>query len=148
MDFERSILIKCSAQSVFAFLRDKHLHDQTDESPVLVIQKISPGPVSVGTRYREVVHMLPWYDAEILSEVTCFKPHSFLEEDFHSTSMHGHLAYEFQAQGDSTILIQRESIHYTGFLKVLEPLIKFFLLRKIEQRLLSIKQIIEEGDPG
>jgi hypothetical protein len=148
MEFERSIYIQCAPEGVFAFLRDKDMYPQKEGSPVLVLEKTSEGPVGVGTHYREVVRMLPWVEDEITSVITRYEPPYFLEEDFKGGAMHGHLAYEFQAQGEGTLLIQRESIHYSGVLRLLEPLIGFFLLRKIEERLEAIKTIVEVNGIG
>ena len=95
MYFELSIWINRPPADVFAFLRDKDLYPQEPGSPVLVLEKTTPEPAGVGTRYREVVQMLPCYHGEILSEITRFKPNEYLEEDFRGAGMHGHLAYEF-----------------------------------------------------
>ena len=62
---------------VFAFLRDKDKYPQEEGSPVLVLDKTTPGPPCVGTCYREVVQMLPFYRGEILSEITCFEPNEY-----------------------------------------------------------------------
>jgi len=55
---------------VFAFPRDKHLHAQEPGSPVLLLEKTTPGDVGVGTRFREVVRMLPGVRGEIRSTVS------------------------------------------------------------------------------
>jgi hypothetical protein len=145
MKFERSIHVDRPPADVFAFLRDKDEYLQAEDSPVLVLEKLTPGPPGVGTRYREVLQMLPLVKGEILSQITRFEPPSFLEEDFEGAGMAGHLAYEFAAEGDGTRLIQRESIGYKGLLSLLEPIIGFLLLRKIEERLEDIRAELERG---
>jgi len=82
MYFELSILIHRLPADVFAFLRDKDKYPQEADSPVLLLEKTTPGFPGVGTCYREVVQMLPFYKAEILSEITRFEPNEYLEEDF------------------------------------------------------------------
>ena len=72
---------------MFAFLRDKDQHATKPGSPVLVLEKITPGPVGVGTCYREVVQMLPGVRGEILSEITHFEQDVCLEEDFAGAGM-------------------------------------------------------------
>ena len=59
MQFERSTFIQRLPQDVFLFLRDKDQFPQEADSPVLVLEKTSPGPVGVGTCYLEVVQMFP-----------------------------------------------------------------------------------------
>jgi uncharacterized protein YndB with AHSA1/START domain len=145
MYFELSITIRRPPCEVFAFLRDKDKYPQEPGSPVLVLEQTTPGPVGVGTRYREVVQMLPFARGEILSEVTCFVPGESLEEDFEGAGMVGHLAYQFLPERDGTRLIQRERVSVRGFLKVLEPVMERMLARQLRKRLEAIKAILESG---
>ena len=145
MYFELSINIDRTPREVFAFLRDKDKFPQKPGSPVLVLEQTSPGPPGVGTRYREVVQMLPFYRGELLSEITCFEPGERLEEDFEGAGLRGHLAYRFIGEQGRTILIQQETVEPTGILRVLEPIIKRALLRQLWRRLKGIKQILEAG---
>jgi len=130
---------------VFGFLRDKDKYPQEPGSPVLVLEQTTPGDPGVGTRYREVVQMLPWKTGEILSEITRYEPPTYLGEDFHGAGMVGHLDYEFRAEGEGTRLIQREFIRFQGILRLFEPAIRPILLRKIEERLRGIKADLEGG---
>jgi hypothetical protein len=57
--FELSVAIARPPSDVFAFLRDKDLYPQQADSPVLALEKTTVGATGVGTRYREVVQMLP-----------------------------------------------------------------------------------------
>jgi hypothetical protein len=145
MNFELSITINRSPSDVFAFFRDKDKYPQMEGSPVLILDKTTPGPPSVGTCYREVVQMLPFYQGEILSEITHFEPNKRLEEDFIGAGMHGHLAYQFLPNSDGTNLIQRETINYHGILKLFEPVIRVVLHRRLQERLKGIKAILESG---
>ncbi|MGD2028041.1 MAG: SRPBCC family protein [Anaerolineales bacterium] len=143
MDFDLSIWIEQPPEVVFALLRDKDLHPREASSPVLALDKTTPGPVQVGTRYREVVQMLPFYQGEILSEITRFEPVACIEEVFHGAGMAGVLVYEFVPEDGGTRLVQRESLHYGGLLRLLEPAIKLFLGRRLKGRLEEIKAYLE-----
>ena len=145
MYFELSIAIDRAPSDVFAFLRDKDKYPQEDGSPVLILEKTTPGPPGVGARYREVVQMLPFVKGEILSEITRFEPGEFLEEDFQGAGMEGHLAYQFLAEGGGTKLIQRETLFWRGLLKVLAPIIRLALSRRLRERLEGIKTVLESG---
>jgi len=145
MKFELSITIDRPPPDVFAFLRDKDQYPQMEGSPVLALDKTTPGPAGVGTRYREVVQMLPFYQGEILSEITHYQPYRVLEEDFQGAGMHGHLAYQFLPMGAGTNLIQRETIHYHGILSIFEPVIRVVLHHRLQERLKDIKTILESG---
>lgn len=143
MNFELAITIQRPVAEVFAFLRDKDQSPQKAGSPVLVLEKTTSGPVHVGTRYREVVQMLPFYRGEILSEITRVEANKRLEEDFHGAGMHGHLAYQFTEQENGTRVIQRQTFHYHGLLKIFEPVIYLMLGRRLRMRLEVIKAVLE-----
>ncbi len=147
MEFERSISIQRLPQDVFCFLRDKDQFPQEADSPVLVLEKTSPGPAGVGTRYREVVQMFPLVRGTILSEIRRYEPPVHLEETFEGTGMQGSLTYTFQATQGGTLLIQQETVHFKGLLWLFAPILERMLLKKIEERLAGIKQILESGWP-
>jgi hypothetical protein len=146
MQFERSIWIDRPPADVLAFLRDKHTHPQAPGSPVLLLEKTTPGPAGLGTCYREVVRFFPGFKGHILSRITRYEPPHVLEEEFAGAGMSGHLAYEFRAEASGTLLIQRQAIYYRGLLALLEPLLRLPLLPRIEQRLAAIKADLES--PG
>jgi hypothetical protein len=87
--------------------------------------------------------MLPFYRGEILSEITRFEPNQHLEEDFRGAGMYGHLAYQLLPEKEGSKLIQRETLHYQGLLRLCEPLIRVFLNRRLHERLEDIKADLE-----
>jgi hypothetical protein len=145
MYFELSIWIHRPPADVYRFLRDKDKFSQEEDSPVLLLEKTTPGPFGTGTRYREVVQMLPFYKGEIHSEITGFEPNESLEEEFKGAGMHGHLAYRFLKEGEGTRVIQKESLHYRGILRLCEPVIQRLLGRRLRERLENIKTVLESG---
>lgn len=118
MYFDLSVTIDRAPEDVFSFLRDKDLYIQKPGSPVLILEKTTGGPTGAGTKYREVVQMLPFARGEILSEITIYDPPKRLEESFHSSGMN-------------------------GYLKLLHPLIRAVLSRKLKRRLIDIKAELE-----
>jgi len=145
MKFERSIYIQRPPEDVFLFLRDKDLLPQPAESPVLRLEKTTPGPVAVGTRYCEVVQMFPFWKGDILSEVKRYEPPFHLEEAFHGASMQGYLAYIFQPIEGGTLLIQQETVQFKGLLTIFTPIMERMLLKKIDERLVGIQHFLERG---
>jgi hypothetical protein len=143
--FELSISIHRPPADVFAFLRDKDKYPQEEDSPVLLLEQTTSGLPGVGTCYREIVQMLPFYQGEIFSTITRFEPNEHLEEDFRGAGMVGHLAYQFIPEHGGTKLIQRESLHYQGLLRFCEPVIKLLLQRRLRERLEDIKVVLEGG---
>ena len=114
---------------------DKHAFPQEPDSPVL----------RLGTQYVEVVQMLPWMKGEIFSRITRCEPYKHLEEDFEGAGMAGYLAYEFFQKREGTLLIQRETIQWQGFLKLFTPIIRVMLEHQLQIRLADIKTILENG---
>jgi hypothetical protein len=138
-------MIERPPSHVFAFLRDKDLYPQEPGSPVLVLEKTTDGPPAVGTRYREVVQMLPLVRGEIRSEITRYEPDRYLEERFTGAGLQGHLAYEFVPRDAATELVQRETLQPLGILRLAGPLIERVLYRRLRERLEAIKSILESG---
>ena len=145
IDFSLSIFIKRSPDICFAFLRDKDTYPQKPNSPVLRLDKVTPGSVGVGTRYVEVVQMFPLIKGEIRSVVTRFEPPEWLEEDFEGAGMVGHLSYQFMPEDDGTRLIQREWLQLKGVLRPFESLVRRLLAPQLQNRLESIKEILEDS---
>lgn len=87
MYFELEVAIERKPAEVFAFMRDKDLYPQKPGSKVLALEKLTPGRPGVGTRYREVVRMLPFFRGTILSEITRFEVPYHLEESFAGAGM-------------------------------------------------------------
>jgi hypothetical protein len=145
MEFELVIHIRRPPDDVFLFLRDKDKFPQAEDSPVLLLEKTTPGPHGVGTRYREVVQMLPFVKGEMLSEITHYEPGERLGEDWQGAGLKGHLTYLFIPENDGTRLIQRETVRPQGLLRLMAPLIKSMLGRRLQKRLHDIKLILEAG---
>jgi len=133
--FEASVRIARPAAEVFAYLRDKHRVVQDPGSPVLLLEKLTPGDVGVGTRFREVVRMLPGVRGEIRSTVTRCERDRALEEDFAGAGLRGHLTYGFRAEGDGTRLVQRQTLELAWWLWPLRPLVRCAFARRLRERL-------------
>jgi hypothetical protein len=144
--FDLSIGIDRPPADVFAHLLHKDRVRQEADSPVLVLDKLTPGEPDVGTRYREVVRMPTGWHSEILSCITRCEPPRLLEEDFTGPGpMHGHLAYEFSPAGEGTLLRQRETLEVTGPARVFSGVIRLALGKRLRNRLEGIKTALESG---
>lgn len=143
MDFELSVTIARPPTAVFAFLRDKHLHATGDGSPVLLLEKTTPGAVGVGTRYVERVRMLPAVHGTIRSIVTRFEPDRVLEEDFEGAGLRGHLAYTFLREGGGTRLVQCQSLELAPWLRPFQPWVRRAFARRLRDRLDGIAEVLD-----
>ena len=90
---------------------------------VPVYEKAIPGPVSVGTRFREVVRLLPFLKGEVISEVTgCDPPHRFDYSFVAFGNMDGELTYRLEPVGGGGRVVQRQTLRPRGtLLKLLSP---------------------------
>jgi hypothetical protein len=144
MNFEFRAVIACPLADVFGFFRDLDQHAGQEGSVVPVYDKVTPGPTGVGTRYREVVCLLPGITAEMWSEITDFQPECRLAYRFSGMGMDGLLDYLFGATGEGTRVVQRQSLHPRGLLNLLNPLIKLAFSYAAGHRLQGIKALLEE----
>lgn len=149
MEFEFTAVICCPPADVFALFRDVDQYNEHEGSPVPVLDKITEGPVGVGTRYREVVRMIPGIrmmrgvTMTIFSEVTGYEPERYLALEWRSNVMEGHLAYTFEPVAGGTRVIQKMSLKPKGVLRVFSPLITAMFSRTAGQRLEGIKALLE-----
>ncbi|MGC9395706.1 MAG: SRPBCC family protein [Anaerolineae bacterium] len=149
MEFEFTAVICCPPADVFALFRDVDQYNEHEGSPVPVLDKVTEGPVGVGTRYREVVRMIPGIrmmrgvTMTILSEVTGYEPERYLALEWRSNVMEGHLAYTFEPVAGGTRVLQKMSLNPKGLLRVFSPLIKAMFARAASRRLSEIKILLE-----
>lgn len=140
-----SIDIRRPPAEVFDFLANIQDVDQSEDSPVLSLDLITEGPPRQGSRYREVVQMMPFIKGEIISEITVFDPSRVLEMDWRGASMTGMDRYELTAIPEGTHLKHLKHTSLNGILRFLEPFMRVPLIPRLEARLLSIKHHLEVG---
>jgi hypothetical protein len=119
---------------------------QSDDSPVLALDLITEGPPRLGSRYREVVQMMPFIKGEIISEITAFDPPRVLEMVWRGPGMTGTDRYELATIQDGTTLNHEKCVSLPGVLRVMEPFMRIPLIPRLEERLVDIKHLLEAGD--
>jgi len=143
--FRSPINIKRQPEAVFDLLANVHRMQQAEGSPVLALEMTTPGPPGLGSRYREVVRMLPFYNGKILSEITAFEPPLLLEMVWTGPAMTGRDRYELAEIQDGTKLVHQKWTSCRGLLRIMEPFMRNALLPRLESRLEEIKRSLEEG---
>ena len=143
--FRSSVSIKRNPETVFYFLANVHRVQQAGGSPVLALEMTTPGPPELGSRYREVVRMLPFYKGEILSEITAFEPPRLLEMVWTGPAMTGRDRYELTEIQEGTALLHQKWTLPQGLLRIMEPFMRKALLPRLEFRLGEIKRGLGEG---
>jgi hypothetical protein len=99
-----SVNIRRPPEAVLHFLANIHEVQQPERSPVLELEMTTPGPIGLGTRYCEVVQMLPFFKGEINSTITAFEPCRVLEMEGTGPGMAGRDRYELAAIPEGTAL--------------------------------------------
>jgi uncharacterized protein YndB with AHSA1/START domain len=146
MDFEFTIVINKPHNQVFDFFKDIDQHAGRKGSLVPVYDRITPGPVEVGTRYYEVVRLFPYVYGKVLTEVIGYEPDHRLAYRFIAMGMGGKLTYWFESVEGGTQVVQQQSLHPRGFMKLVSPLIASLFSRMAGKRLLVIKNFLESSD--
>ena len=139
-----SIDIQRPPEAVFQFLANIQTVQQEEGSPVLALDLTTPGPPRLGSQYREVVQMLPFFKGEILSEITAFEPPRVLAMAWTAPGMKGTDTYELAPALGATNLKHTKKTVCLGALRLVEPFVRSALVPKLEGRLVGIKKEIEE----
>ena len=148
MEFRLSIAVDRPVAEVFAFLEDMRNHPQEERSQVILVEKLTPGPAGVGTRFREMVQTLPFVRVEMISEVTQHDPNERIEIAWHGGGMEGVLTYCFESQNGVTGLSLHETVTVKGLARLVEPLIRRTFERMLVNRLHGIKRVLESRNEG
>ena len=143
MDFEFTAVINRPVETVFAFFRDVDRYAGQKGSIVPVLDKVTPGPIGVGTRYHEVVRVMPFVDGEVLTEVVGYEPGRRLAYKFVALGMAGELTYRFEAVGEGTRVVQQQSLRPAGLMRLFSPMIGAMFSRMAARRLAGIKEALE-----
>jgi carbon monoxide dehydrogenase subunit G len=148
MEFRLSLVVDRPVAEVFAFLEDMRKHPQEERSQVILVEKLTPGPVGVGTRFRELVQTLPLVRVEMFSEVTEHDRNERIEIAWHGGGMEGVLTYRFEPHNDGTGLSLHETVTAKGLARLAEPVIRRTFERMLVNRLQGIKRLLELRKEG
>lgn len=146
IQWSASIIIEKAPEAVFEFLANIQKVPQAEDSPILALELITDGPPRLGSKYREVVQMMPLVRGEILSEITAFKPPWVLELTWTGPGMSGVDRYDLKEHPEGTSVNHEKHTYSHGVVRIMEPLMRSALIPRLEQRLVSIKQLLETRD--
>jgi len=148
MDYDNSITIRRPPEAVFAMLADIQEYAHAPGSPIPEMEKIPPGPTAVGTRWREVVQLLPFMTMTMWSDCTSLVPDRRLELAWHGPGMTGHIAYTMEPVDGGTVLRQVETLTPHGLLRPMGGLMERMLRPRLTARLAAIRDRLEGGTPA
>jgi hypothetical protein len=145
MEFQFTAMVECPIGEVFAFFRDVEQHASKESTRVPVYDKVTPGPVGVGTRYREVVQLAPFVRGVMISEITRYDEGKHLGYRFSGLGMDGDLAYTFEAVEGGTRVVQVQSLRPRGILRPFSAAMGKMFSAVAGQRLEGIKLLLEQA---
>lgn len=145
MDFDLSVEIDRPARDVFAMLADIQRYYSSKGSPVADLEKIPPGPTTVGTRFREVVRMGRLARMTIWTEVTAIEPDRLLGLRFRGPGMSGTIEYRIEPTAGGCTLRQVERLVPGGLLRIVSGPMRRMLEPRLAARLAAIRDRLEGG---
>lgn len=140
MDFTNSVLIKQSRHDVFAFLADFENVPKWNYA-ITETRKASPGPVAVGTRYRQV-RSLPSPREEGF-QVTAFEPDQRLQIGGDLGPFEGTLSYVLEVVGEGTRLTNAVHLEGRGLMKLAAPFVAGRIRDAVKANLGELKAVLE-----
>jgi carbon monoxide dehydrogenase subunit G len=143
--FENTVTIRRSPKEVFAFLADFE-NIPTWNYAIVETKKTSPGPVGVGTTYRQL-RSIPGRSEEGF-QVTIFEPTSRLEVHGDIGPFTATIGYLLAPTDDGTRLtnvVDLESA--SGARRLAAPLAASRVKTAVAANLATLKQLLETGEP-
>jgi len=138
-----TVLIRRPPAAVFAVVSD--LEHATHWVPGLVaLEKLTPGPVAVGTQYRQRIH-LAGRDVEGVLVISALEP----ERVFAHTSragpakLFGH--FELTPEDGGTRVAHHHEIRLSGLARAMAPLVASKAEHNTAQALENLRQLLEQG---
>jgi hypothetical protein len=141
--FQNTLTIQRSVEDVFAFLADFENLPSWNYA-IVETKKTSPGPVGVGTTYRQI-RSLPSRSEEGF-EVTSFEPTRRLEIQGEIGPFTATISYLLAPKGDGTRLANTVDLQPpSGALRLLAPLAVSRVKTAVAANLDTLKQLLEIG---
>jgi Polyketide cyclase / dehydrase and lipid transport len=141
--FQNTLTIQRPVEDVFAFLADFE-NIPTWNYAIVETKKTSPGPVGVGTSYRQLRSMPDRREEGF--EVTVFEPASRLEVHGDIGPFTATISYLLAPVGDGTQLINVVELESaSGPLRLLAPLATSRVKAAVAANLNTLKKLLEAG---
>jgi uncharacterized protein YndB with AHSA1/START domain len=137
---EVTIHLNRPVEQVFAFLMDTGKLS-TWQSNLIKTEKITEGPLRMGSRFREV-RRLGRRESEIEGEITVFEPNQRFETRT-LTKPQAMVSYSLDPEHGGTRLRYKFALVTSGLMRLLEPMIASSIKKDTEADFETLKRIIE-----
>lgn len=142
ISFTNSVAIERPIGDVFSYLSDLE-HTPEWNWAISETRKMTPGPITVGTRYRQT-RAIPRPAIEIL-EITGLEPYGLVEVRGVLAGMSAHLSYELAEDRSETVLTNGVSLDVAGPARMLTPILTRRISRAVASNLNDLKTRLEVG---
>ena len=144
---EGKVVIRRSVDEVFDFVADERNEPRYNPRMVLA-EKISPGPVGVGTRFRVVTRSM-WRTAEMTIEFTAYERPRLLAVSAHLSTMEIEGRLTFDPVPEGTRMTWSWDLEPSGVLKLLGgPIVARNGERQEQTIWTNLKHLLEERNLG
>lgn len=140
ISFTNRIRIDRPVEEVFAYLSDLE-HTPEWNWAITETRKISPGPVSVGTRYRQT-RSVPRQDTEVL-RISALKANQSVEVEGTLAGLPAHVSYELTETATGTELVNTIDLEVRGALRFVSPLLGNRIKRAVADNLNELKTLLQ-----
>lgn len=140
IDFTNIIRIDRSINEVFLYLSDLERIPEWNWA-ITETKKITPGPIAVGTRYRQA-RAVPRPATEIL-EITALVPNQRIEVRGDLVEMAAHLTYELNEDGLGTVVTNAVSLDADGPVRLIAPILSRKTAGAVASNLNDLKTLLE-----
>jgi uncharacterized protein YndB with AHSA1/START domain len=140
VNFSNTVTIQRPCAEVFAFLADFENLPRWNYA-ISRTQKLSDGPVGVGTRYLQA-RTLPT-PSEQTFEVSEYQPDRRVSVTGTFGPFPGRVTYELEPVGDATRLTNTMDLEPTGLLRLAAPLATTRVKAAVAQNLHTLKELLE-----
>jgi carbon monoxide dehydrogenase subunit G len=137
--FENTVIIRRPVEEVFAFLADFENVPRWNDA-IVETTKTSPGPVGVGTTYRQA-RSVPTRSEERF-EVTAFEPPRRLEVQGQIGPFRARIGYLLEPAGSGTRLRNAVDLGSSGPLSLVAPLVASRVKHAVAANLETLEQLL------
>jgi uncharacterized protein YndB with AHSA1/START domain len=140
-EVSESVTINTPAERLFGIAADPEVQLRWDAGTLRRVEKLSDGPLGAGARYRGAFKGFGTVDYEFAE----YDPGRRFSHDARLPIGRMHHVFEFEPDGAATRLTQRIQVSPGGFGRVVAPLMRPMLRRRIRQIDKELKQFAESS---
>ena len=142
IDFTNTVIVDRPVAEVYDYLSDLE-HVPEWNWAIARTEKVTPGPIGVGTRYRQT-RTVPQPMTEAL-EVTGLEPNRNIEIEGTLAGMPTRLHYVLEERGHATKVTNAVRLAVNGPLQLAAPLLGHRISRAVASNLQDLKKRLEGG---